>query len=106
MRVLPGLARLQGSLGTGNSGLRRGRARQLLEHAVLGKGAWSACSSSAPDHPPISLQAFHLPREAAAEALGVTVNELKKALRNQKIERWCVASRACVLCCLWREGRP
>lgn len=32
--------------------------------------------------------AFHLPRESAAEALGVTVNELKKALKVLKIERW------------------
>eukprot|EP00197_Chlamydomonas_leiostraca_P015143 CAMPEP_0202882320 /NCGR_PEP_ID=MMETSP1391-20130828/37830_1 /ASSEMBLY_ACC=CAM_ASM_000867 /TAXON_ID=1034604 /ORGANISM="Chlamydomonas leiostraca, Strain SAG 11-49" /LENGTH=327 /DNA_ID=CAMNT_0049565161 /DNA_START=101 /DNA_END=1080 /DNA_ORIENTATION=- len=32
--------------------------------------------------------AFHLPREAAAVALGVSVNDLKKALKVLKVERW------------------
>eukprot|EP00197_Chlamydomonas_leiostraca_P015311 CAMPEP_0202860426 /NCGR_PEP_ID=MMETSP1391-20130828/2131_1 /ASSEMBLY_ACC=CAM_ASM_000867 /TAXON_ID=1034604 /ORGANISM="Chlamydomonas leiostraca, Strain SAG 11-49" /LENGTH=639 /DNA_ID=CAMNT_0049539585 /DNA_START=145 /DNA_END=2064 /DNA_ORIENTATION=- len=32
--------------------------------------------------------AFHLPREQAAATLGVTLNELKKALKVLKIERW------------------
>jgi hypothetical protein len=32
--------------------------------------------------------AFHLPREQAAEYLHVTVNELKKALKQLGVARW------------------
>ncbi|GFH27656.1 hypothetical protein HaLaN_26018 [Haematococcus lacustris] len=36
----------------------------------------------------ICYEAFHLPRELAAEQLQVTVNELKKSLKNLGVGRW------------------
>lgn len=84
---------------------------QVQQAGLLGLGAWPGPALPPSQHPPQQRQpsaaqarpgraraegltlddlrpCFHLARESAAVALGLTVNELKKYLKTLNVARW------------------